>query len=247
MPAIVVAGAIAGAGAIGAAAIGASASNKAANKAAQAAQDATTQNNALALDMRNRNEAAVKPYADLGLKANAAQDALMYGNDGGASLNALQQSPGYQFRLSEGNRSINTGYAANGLLQSGAAQKALLKYGQDYASNEYGNRVNQLAQQQGLGLSATNALVGNNTNYTNQVTGQNNANAGAIGNAALVQAQNTNNVLGTAANALGYLGGNYISSYGKKSGGLGGVNAGAGMTGATPPYIPSSLYGGAFF
>lgn len=216
MPAVVIAGAIAGAGAIGAAAISSSASNKAANKAAAAAQDATDKNNALARETRDQNQAALQPYMDVGKQASSEIGGLLYGNDNGNALRNLQNAPGYQFRLNEGNKSINSGYAARGMLQSGAAQKALLQYGQDYASNEYNNRYNQLAGQQGVGLSATNALAGVSTNYSNQVASQNNANAGAIGNAALVGAQNTGNVLATAANALGNIGGASISSYRQK-------------------------------
>lgn len=213
MPAIVVAGAIAGAGAIGAAAIGASAQNKASKAATQAAQNATDQNIALQTRVREENKGILSPYVNVGTQATPALNALMYGNDNGASLAALQKAPGYQFRMDEGNRSLNTGWAARGLLNSGAAQKAILKYGQDYASNEYGNRFNQLAQQQGVGLSAGNALAGVGTNFANSVSSQNNALASAQANSALAQGQANANIWGTAANALGQVGGSFISSY----------------------------------
>lgn len=213
MPAVVIAGAVAAAGAVGAAAISSSAQKKASNQATQAAQRATDQNIALQQQVRAENRGILEPYVNVGNQATGALNSLIYGNDNGASLAALQASPGYQFRLDEGNRALNTGWAAKGLLNSGAAQKAALRYGQDYASGEYNNRFNQLAQQQGVGLSAGNALAGVGTNFANSVANQNNSLASVQANAALANGQATANVYGTAANALGQIGGSFISSY----------------------------------
>jgi hypothetical protein len=213
MPAVVVAGAIAAAGAVGAAAISSSAQKKASQQATQAAQHATDQNIALQQQVREENKGILSPYVQTGNQATGALNSLLYGNDNGASLSALQASPGYQFRMDQGSRALNTGWAARGMLNSGAAQKAALKYGQDYASNEYGNRFNQLAQQQGVGLSAGNALAGVGTNFANSASNQNNSLATVQANAALASGQSTANVYGTAANALGQIGGSFISSY----------------------------------
>ena len=48
-----------------------------------------------------------------------------------------QQDPGYQFRLDEGNKAIDRAAAARGGYDSGSTLKALTKYGQDYATNDY--------------------------------------------------------------------------------------------------------------
>lgn len=202
MPAAAIIGGVA---TIGGAIIGSSAQNKATKQAAQTAANTTAANNALAQQIYGQNKATLDPYVGVGNKATGALNALLYGNDNGASLSALQSSPGYQFRMNEGNRALNTGYAARGLLNSGAAQKALLEYGQDYASGEYNNRFNQLASQQGVGLSAGSALAGVSTQYGNQVAGQNNALASAQMNAALLRGQNTANMWGTIGNAVGGL------------------------------------------
>lgn len=85
-------------------------------------------------------------------------------------------SPGYQFRFDEGQRGINANRAASGSLQSGDAMRALTRYGQDYASNEFNTQLNQLFSVAGLGQTATgqgNALAGQ---YGSQVS-QNNQNA----------------------------------------------------------------------
>ncbi len=58
-------------------------------------------------------------------------------------LKDFQKDPGYQFRLDEQNRGINSKAAAKGGLYSGATLKALSRFGQDYASNEFGNAWNR--------------------------------------------------------------------------------------------------------
>lgn len=51
----------------------------------------------------------------------------------------LEADPGYQFRLEQGTKALERGASAKGKLLGGAQQKALLKYGQDLGSQEYGN------------------------------------------------------------------------------------------------------------
>lgn len=55
----------------------------------------------------------------------------------------LTSEPGYQFRLEEGLKAINALAANRGSLDSGATLKALTRYGQDYAGNEYQNAFNR--------------------------------------------------------------------------------------------------------
>lgn len=51
--------------------------------------------------------------------------------------------PGYQFRFDEGMRGVQGLRASQGLLRTGGTLKDLVRYGQGFASNEYGNTVNQ--------------------------------------------------------------------------------------------------------
>jgi hypothetical protein len=55
--------------------------------------------------------------------------------------------PGYQERLAEGIRAQDMSASARGTLGGGGYQKALTRYGQDYASNEFNNAYNRLYQQ----------------------------------------------------------------------------------------------------
>jgi hypothetical protein len=56
-----------------------------------------------------------------------------------ASTVDVTQDPGYAFRLSQGQKALDTGAGAKGQLFSGAQQKALAKYGQELGSQEYQN------------------------------------------------------------------------------------------------------------
>lgn len=54
--------------------------------------------------------------------------------------------PSYQFRLAEGNKAIEGSAAAKGLLRTGGTLKDIAGYGQDLASQEYGNMFNRALQ-----------------------------------------------------------------------------------------------------
>lgn len=108
---------------------------------------------------------------------------------GGAQLTpeqVMEQSPGYQFRLGEGLKAGRNIAGARGTLNSGGTLKALTRFGQDYASNEFGNIYSRLA-----GISGTGQQTGTNLgqfgsnmagNIGNLLTGAANARgAAAIG------------------------------------------------------------------
>jgi hypothetical protein len=60
------------------------------------------------------------------------------------------KDPGYDFRMSEGNKGIQGSLAAQGGLFSGKAGKALARYNQDFASNEFGNAYNRYNTNRGI-------------------------------------------------------------------------------------------------
>lgn len=62
------------------------------------------------------------------------------------TLQDLQNSPGYQARLDAGLKGVQTSAAAKGTLLTGGTLKGLNQFGQDFASNEYGNLFNQAQQ-----------------------------------------------------------------------------------------------------
>lgn len=76
--------------------------------------------------------------------------------------NRFQTDPGYQFRIAEGEKGINRSAAARTGTLNPAAVKALDRFNQDTASQEFSNYVNRMMGVAGLGGSAagTSASVG---------------------------------------------------------------------------------------
>lgn len=147
-------------GAIGGALINAGAANRAADKLT----DAAGSSNALLRDIYTQNRADLEPWRQAGVNALTRLGKL---TAPGSQVSELELDPGYQFRLGEGTKAIERSAASKGLLRSGATLKGITRYGQDYASGEYGNVVNRLLAQAGLGQSATNTGVQAGQNYGN--------------------------------------------------------------------------------
>lgn len=145
----------------------------------------------------------VAPWLAAGRKGlTKYQAALGLDGDQAAQLQELQSSPGYQFRLAQGQRGLNAGLAARGGMGAGKAMTAAQQYGQDYASNEYNNRLAQLANLSGVGQQ--------------MATGQQQAGAQYAGNLSNLWTQNAN-----AQGAAGMAGANA-----RQSGILGLIQAG---------------------
>lgn len=202
---------------IGSAAIGAVASSSASSKAAKTAKDTAAANNALSESIYNQNKAALQPFTDAGTSATSAIQALL-GLTGDSSkqqaaFNTWRNATGYQDQFNEGTRAVTSALGNRGLLDSGAAQKALTKYGQAQANQSFGTYYNMLAGQQQTGLAGASALAGVGQNYANTVIANNNNAANTVSNAALSNAGTINNLLGSALSAYGYSQG-MGSSYG---------------------------------
>jgi hypothetical protein len=162
------------------ASMGADASRGAANTQAASADRAT----ALQKQMYDEGVARSQPFYQSSVDANNSLRKLM-GLDGGNTMQELQSDPGYQFRLSEGMSGVQNSAAARGNLLSGGTLKALQKYGQDFASNEYTNRYNRLSSMAGGGQVANNmnsmgANFGSNAG-NNMMSGANASAAGQVG------------------------------------------------------------------
>lgn len=248
---------------LGAAVIGAGASylggksqSKAAGKAADVSLATSRENNALARENRNILTGYIDPYHKIGLEGGQAYSSEIMGGPAGGTIDSrflelmdpgsfsdYRDSTGYKFRLGEGLDALQTGYAAGGMLRSGAAMKDVTRYGQDLATAEYGNWRNALAQygtyadqfanqergyktdqyqtwlsrlqgQQNMGLGAVNALAGVNTNATNAVMANNNSAAAAQANAALIKGNANQQMWAGIGGAAGNALGYYASPNG---------------------------------
>jgi len=100
------------------------------------------------------------------------------------------KDPGYQFRMDEGNKAVQTSAAAGRGLLSGAALKAMQKYSQGFASNEFANAYNRdttnknnkfqrLSNMTDTGMRAAGATGANQMAYGQQANQAQNDYAGA--------------------------------------------------------------------
>ena len=189
---------------IGSAAIGAISSSSAASKQAGAARNAadaqlqaSREANALQQRMYEEGAARQQPFLQGGTEDYNRLRALMSGGPN-ASQQFLQMDPGYGFRLSEGMKALDRQAAARGGLMSGGALKAAQRYGQDYASNEFGNAYNRLANLADLGPRSAGVMSNMGQNYAN-AAGQNLMAGGQAVGQGYMNAGN--------ARASGYIGG----------------------------------------
>jgi hypothetical protein len=131
--------------------------NKSSKKAARAQANAM---DAYLAQMNRSKEAAIgyqRPYEEAGRSGlNLLQQYLT--GDPAAVQSRLEQSPGYQFRLNQGQNSIQNLLASKGGLKSGAAMKALEEYAQGTASQEFGNQVNYLQNFANMGQQSATAM-----------------------------------------------------------------------------------------
>ena len=156
----------------------------AAANAAEAASEQQSQaaQNALQLqrEMFEYQKGLLEPYRTAGTAALKRLEGALGLGGPAQPQQALEMDPGYGFRLGEGMKALERMQAARGNMLSGGAMKAGQRYAQDYASGEYGNAYNRLANIAGLG----------------QTTGT------QLGNAASQFSTNAGNVMGQEANAL---------------------------------------------
>jgi hypothetical protein len=177
--------------------------------------------------------AAYQPYSQFGQEATNRLAVLMGlrpGVDSGSLMQQptaaqLEMDPGYAFREQQGMQAVNRSAAAQAGLQSGAALKAAQRFGQDLASQEYGNaynrfmanRANQIGllqggtqtgfgAAQGIGNAALQTGTNLAQNYQNlgQAMGQGYANIGANNASAYMGPTNAmTSLLGQALQAGG--------------------------------------------
>jgi hypothetical protein len=198
-----------GVAAVAGAAISADASRKASNTAADAAANAAqVQKQATDESVAEIGRQYDLSRADLAPWREAGTNALMKIQEALKDPTAYTRSPGYDFRLSEGQKAVERSAAARGNLLGGATQKALTRYGQDYATSEYDNYLNRFYNLAGIGQNATNTGVqaGNQAagNTANVLMGG----ANAVGNSLI---SGGNAVAGGAINQANAITGNMKS------------------------------------
>jgi hypothetical protein len=158
------------------------AAGAAGDRAFQNAQTEGARNRAITAPWYNVGSEAINKLAQaygLGHLDNGQTDptfggrALVTSGQAGDRTNALrdfQASPGFQFRLGEGVNALDRSAASRGMVLSGAQTRAVQDYGQNRASDEWGNYISGLSALSGggqataLGTNSTNAGIFNGGN-----------------------------------------------------------------------------------
>lgn len=180
----------------------------AAKDAAQTQADAAAQANKMQWDMYQQNRTDQQPWREAGANALSGLADPSFQHD--FTMGDYQKDPGYDFRMNEGQKALERSAAARGGLQSGGTLKALDRYGQDYASNEYQNaynrfntnqtqRFNRLSSIAGLGQTANAQTNAAGMNYANQAGSNSMGAANAAGAAGIAGA----NAWGGALSGIG--------------------------------------------
>ncbi len=178
-------------------------------ESAQAAIDAQ-------MAMYNQTREDQMPWLKAGRRSLETLEGMVNAGPG-----EFTESPGYQFRLDEGNKNILGAASATGGLASGRTLKALQEYGQDYASNEYTNFLNQYYQSltpyqslAGVGMNAAQSIgaagtaTGQGVAGTYNALGQNQLQAaGQLANTYTNEGSSLANIYGAAgaSQASGYM------------------------------------------
>lgn len=171
------------------------------DRAIGAQTDAANQANATQKYIFDTQRTDYQPWREAGVKALAGLQDPNFGKD-------LTMDPGYQFRMDQGTNAINAAAAARGMGNSGATLKALARYGQDFASNEYNNAYNRtygrLSSLAGMGQGAVQGMAGAAQNYGNNVSQTQMGLGNAIASANIAQSNRQAGLLGAGMTALAF-------------------------------------------
>jgi hypothetical protein len=177
---------------VGSAVIGGYSANKAAKTQARSAAEAT----AAQERMFNRQVELQEPFRQAGV--NALPELVEASRYTPFGMEQFQEDPGYGFRMKEGLRALENTAAARGGLLSGNQMRGITRFGQDLASQEFGNAFNRYQAERAARLNPLQSLTGMGQTTAANIAGQ----AGQFG-----QAMGANIIGAGNARASGYIGG----------------------------------------
>ena len=138
---------------------------EAAERAAGGVEGATTEANLLLKDIHGRSTDLTQPYRDVGGRAVTHLGDLLAPEgefNRRFSTEDYQADPGYAFRLEEGRKVLERSAAGRGALGSGSTLKALTKYSQGMASQEYQNAFERFMDERKTRFGMLSGVAGLN-------------------------------------------------------------------------------------
>lgn len=194
----------------GASLLGGMFGSNAADKAADAQVKAANKALKLQREMWTTSRNDMMPWLDAG---RSALGTYMGQLDGTGDPNAFKATPGYDWRVKQGEQGVMNNLSALGMKNSGKALKALESFRQGIASQEYGTWMDRLAGVSGAGQQTSNSMAGYAQNAGNSM-GQTMQNAGQARASGYVGSANAwTGAMNSAANFMGQaMGGNSFGS-----------------------------------
>lgn len=198
---------------IGSGILGAFSSNQAsraqerASREAIAAQERATEKAIASQEkMFDRQVELQEPFRRVGV--NALPELVAASRYTPFNMDQFQQDPGYAFRMREGLKALDRSAAARGGLLGGNQLRGVTQFGQDLASQEYGNAFNRYQAERAARLNPLQSLAGVGQSTAATMAGQ----AGTLGSglaqtySGLGQAQAQNAAQMGNIRASGYMG-----------------------------------------
>jgi len=172
-------------------------SGKGAKKAAQIQAKSAAEQRALYEKIYNQNAANFQSDITLG-NAAARRQAALLGLDGGDGSNIqdiLRSTPGYEFRMSEALKGVNSNAYASGMGNSGATMKALQDRAYNVADQGFNTYFNQTGEIADRGVGSKSALAGVSTNFARDTNAVNQNAANTNSEYQMFKANNFNSTL----------------------------------------------------
>lgn len=145
----------------GASLLGGMFGSNAAEDAAKAQERAARHALKLQREMWETGRADMMPWLDAGRTAlGQYMSQLGLGDGATGPTNAFKETPGYQWRVSEGEKGVTSNLAALGMKNSGKALKALETFRQGIASDEYDKWLGRVGGVAGQGQQSANSMAG---------------------------------------------------------------------------------------
>lgn len=166
-----------------------------ANKAADAQEKASAAAIAEQRRQFNKQMELQRPFRDAGV--NALPDLIAASRYDPFDYEAYQNDPGVGFRFREGLKALQASKAAGGMMRSGNTMRGITQFGQELASQEYGNAFNRYQAERAARLNPLQSLAGMGQTTASTLAGQ----AGQLGQSVAA------NMIGAGnARASGYAG-----------------------------------------
>ncbi len=168
---------------------------------------AVNESNATLRGVYDKALSVTDPYTAAGSKAVGTLAGYLDPNgEFNQKFQFSQDDPGYQFRLQEGQKALERSAAAKGAVRGGGVLRALSRYGQGMASQEYQNAFDRFQADRAQRYGMLSDLAKTGQVSAGQAIGAGNAYGAGVSNNNMAGAEYSGNVGNRAAEVAGGMG-----------------------------------------